>query len=235
METLCKDCIFAGPQFCDWNIPTKFMEQGTVIDLDKDNFYIIQDRICVFGRSESWKKNQNENIKSVVLKEIEIKYSLIVVADECSRIDDIIWTVNGLQNQNIQPQKLIVVILHNKSIVASTREFLNELNILYRLEYIIDDKSDKIDAINLGAKKTETRWYAAIEAGQLLPNNFSNVINIALNEKLIKFVAVVPMEDNGEPIFIQNNIHEFIGYGDPFKMRENPEWKKMIKTFLELQ
>jgi len=238
IKTVCRDCAFSEYEGerqtgCRLGKLDKFRQLGETIipaydDTGKD-FYIIQDRFCVFWRDPNWKdsefaripkdKRNYDSLATRVRHEVRAKFLTIVYLDENSTISDLKKTVNSLKSGSLRPKKII--FCDNKSSV-DTRELIKvakSSGCLWGLERIVEDNASKQRCVDIAVKKSkssENTYYSFFSAGEPVLKNFHSDIDNAINDDLTKFLAlyVEPEEKEGvvsEGFVGQVHIHKQIG------------------------
>ena len=238
IKTVCRDCAFAKYEGetqigCKLGKLEKLRDLGETVvaaydDTEKE-FFIIQDRFCVFWRDPNWKdsefaripkdKRNDESLATRVRYEVRAKFLTIVYLDESSTISDLKKTVNSLKSGLLTPKK--IAFCDNQSSV-DTRELIKvakSSGCLWGLEKIVENNANKqrcVDIVVKKAKSSENTYYSFFSAGESVPKNFHSDIDNAINDDLSKFLAlyVEPEEEEGsvsEGFVGQIHIHKQIG------------------------
>ena len=65
--------------------------------------------------------------------------------------------------------------------------------------------------IDLGVNKVKTLYYTFLNAGDSIPSNYLSDIDKALNEDMVRFLALNPENDSHSGLFMQQKLHTTIG------------------------
>ena len=228
-ETLCRDCVFAEYEEntqtgCSLHKLEKFEEQDTEIieayDEEGKEFSVIKGRVCVFWRDEKWKnKFQNrDDLQDIVKKETSIRLESIIYLDDKSTQDQLNETFESLERNQFKVVKTTVVDNHStlepRDIMNSFRQITENKSLeSIRLEQIMEEDASIercVDICLMKSKLKESTYYTVIRAGQTLPEDFIESLNVSLNEELNRFLLLKP-DGNGEGMVVQTHIHKQMG------------------------
>lgn len=281
VQTLCQNCVFAehedsGPEDrvvqtgCSLGRLEKLEANGATISNvvgKKEDFYVIEGRICNTCRGPKWKNDVEEkginDIKLYVRDEINVKCTFIVYLGPGQAIEDAAYTAKSIDEQDLPASKII--IMNNSGV--QPMDFVNqfrEFNVKteWYMEYVAEMQSEDVLAalegedrivkdqliqemymrcIDLGAKKTKTIYYAVFNAGDKVPTNYLHDIDVALNDDLVRILALTPEESNSGGQFVHQALHSQIGGNKErpcldkiITQTENQECPELVKPVTEI-
>lgn len=221
VETCCKDCVFA-----EYDVNSQVgcslgrINQFKVLDVNVDEcydqdkeFFVIRDRICNSCRNHNWAKpNESEQEMIVRVKEeIALKVDVFIyVGPEVDSMLDVITTVSSLQIQEYLPTEVVVVNNSRGKLKSSAiLTVLRGTNLNAAVEGVVDVDKSKYRALDISLRKIkkDKLLYVLVNAGWELKPDFLKRINIALNEKLDRFVMLEPAKDDNE-LVVLNKLHK---------------------------
>lgn len=211
-------------------------EGGKLVRLgDTENerdYYVIENRICNMCRGPAWQREvlaKGLDVNETLAKEIKLKPTAIVYMAPKQTIAEAIQTMQDLDNQELKPTKIIV--MNNAGIFP--RQFLAEvpksIRTPWTMEFVVEfqtvevldalgknqDNTRLLEAmrfrcIDLAMQKVKSVYYSFFFAGSRVPSNYFSDIDRALNEDLIRLLALAPGAD-GNGLFMHRNLHMMVG------------------------
>lgn len=178
VHTPCKECVFAiydeqnTQKACKANMLDKFKSLGyeilDVYDNEKE-FFVINNKKCMFMRSDTWLKNKNtsniDEALNIALKENNIKYILLLEIDDLCSQSDIETAIDEFCNQSIPPIGILVMVDHKHKLQINLNKiakYLDDKKIKWRIQKFIDDEmssTQKIKAIVQSAPMNRYYFY----------------------------------------------------------------------------
>lgn len=268
IKTVCRDCCFAEYEEdtqigCKLGKIDKFRETGSEIveaydEIGKE-FYIINDRFCVFWREPDWKDSQYANIPkdkrndsslaTRVRHEVRAKFLTILYIDKDSTLKGLKKTVNSIKSGALRPVKII--FCDNKSNIE-TKEILKiakSSSCLWGIEKIAEESASKLRCVDICMRKSksmQTSYYSVFSSGNVVPKDFYSDIDSVINDDLETFLALYPKEkedegDVSDGFVGQVHIHKQIGGSAKkpfieklFNVTESQECPHLIKPLAEV-
>jgi|TARA_R110000765_G_scaffold39424_5_gene85764 hypothetical protein len=211
IHTACKDCSFAvyknGTQEgCEFNRIELYKESGAevipVYDDESNNFYVINNRICIYHRDKKWvDKYPKSEIKNIVEAQTKSPYHAILIRNEDKTVEDINRTIESLANQ-FNPPTVVSVI--NMDIAGSNYEFSMQMEEIlkehdekfsWRVQNIVNSDRTLRECIDLAIDATyfskSYAFYIVFEAGFVVPDNFTRELHDAFSVNQIVFASPV--------------------------------------------
>ena len=216
IHTACKDCAFAlykdGAQTgCKFNRIDLYKESGAevipVYDDDGNNFYVINDRICIYHRDKSWvKQYPKSEIQNIVEAQTKSPYHAIIVRNPEYSLSDVEKTIESLANQ-FNPPTIVSII--NMDLSASNYEFSigvekicksYEDKFSWRVQNIVDPDKRVRECIDLTIDATYYKnpytFYITFEAGYIIPDGFTKELHNSFSVNQVVFASPID-EING--------------------------------------
>lgn len=209
IRTICRDCIFATYEGktqvgCSLGQIEKLVKIGGTLveayDQTNQEFYIIEDKLCMWSRPRSWARNKKEkDYVSIIRKEMQIPYQIMIIAN--NSLDDVEKTIKSAVNQTIPPKHISVIRhadneLNRFDVVRILRKYCEPKNIIWRSQNVIDDPDLVVDDIISFAPYP---YYAKFNAGFKIPKNTFEELDRMIGEDLFRFAVILPNKDgNGE-------------------------------------
>lgn len=223
-HTSCNDCIFAKKEGktqvgCEFEKINLYKEKGVDIveayDDFNNEFFIINDRVCLQKRIPSWGEfYPKEEWRSVVQDQIKIKYHAIVIFRESMEfsafgdLEDTLWSLN---DQDIPPCH--VTILNRSKMAASdmvSRLEKRPFGIQWRLQTFFDDNISDREAIDIvmdSSKETvKAVLYVVFESPFLVPEVFSKELQLYFVDELNHVIFAHPRSD-GNGMLVNYSFH----------------------------
>jgi len=208
-HTSCKNCIFAEYEEntqvgCTAGRLDVFRNREEEIieayDEEKE-FYVIDKRICMYKRPESWKHADLPHDEQIttIKEEIKIPLHVIIMGED---FDDICKTINSLVAQEVQPAHITVLrpygsVLHDTKIRTIT-SYLDQSGIPWKLQNILNPDVEPEKYEDLVVDIAKPRYYMTLNAGCEIPSDTIRILNEKINEELFRFYVLTPnSEGNG--------------------------------------
>ena len=272
VKTLCRDCCFAVYEEqtqtdCKLNKIEKFRERGCLVtpayDKTGKEFFIIEDRFCVFWRGLDWvesadskipkDRRSDEDLATRVRHDVRAKFLSIIYLDKDSDLAGAKKTVNSIKSGILTPTKIVICNNHSNIDVKDVIKLARGSGCRWGIEKIAEKGASKQRCVDIAMKKIksmENTYYSFFSAGYQVPKNFHSDIDNAINDELMSFLALYPeyKSDVGEVAdgFVgQIHIHKQIGgnFEKPFlekikdttESQECPHLVKPLSTIVKSQ
>lgn len=216
LKTLCKECIFATYHDNDIQSGCKlhrleiFQNRGKALFVD--NNYEI-DGFCNFCRNKEWddsldtSNDLSEQAKlktqiNTLNKETNIRLDILLVVNGTNdTIETIKRSLDSIKSQAFYPSHINIGIhLPELSIPGQTilrkqiiQEFTNS-KYIFTISFISENMNSTYDIIDLLANKLKGQYYTVLMAGDTLPKNWMESLNILINHKLDNFSMMYPIK-----------------------------------------
>ena len=160
-HTSCRDCIFAEKDKqtqtgCSFNRIDIYKDKGDevleVYDEFNNEFFVINDRVCLHKRTKEWAEDYpRKKWKSMVEEQIKTKYHTMIVFEAGQEFESLKKTLLSFNNQNVPPCLLTII---NRTKLTATElvkdiESLPIDNLDWRLQTFFDPKLDERGAIDI--------------------------------------------------------------------------------------
>lgn len=218
IQAVCRDCSFAvyddqTQTGCKLNKLDKFRERGADITEAYDetgrNFFIVEDRFCVFWRENGWEelpawgvprdKRSDSALEARVRHDVRTKIFSVIYMDKNSSLSDLKKTANSLRSGDLRP--VHTVFCNNKSDIE-TKDILKiakNSGGLWGIESIAEEGASKQRCLDICLKKSKSKdhvFYSFFASGYKVPKNFHSDIDSAINDELMAFLVLDPEGDN---------------------------------------
>ena len=223
LHTACMDCIFSEKDGerqvgCSFNKIDLYREKGVEIieayDASDNEFFVINDRVCMHKRTAVWAKDYPEELwKSVLQEQIKTRYHAMVIFREGSFVGDLENTLISLDNQHIPPC-LLTIINRSKMAASSLVEKIHELDldIEWRLQTFLEDELLDRSAIDIVVDTTKNYkipsiYYVVFEAPFEVPPAFSREMQSYFVDNANHAVFAHPRKD-GNGMLVNFTFHQ---------------------------
>lgn len=203
--TDCKNCVFAkfenGNQYgCELARLERFSKYGGITKVEKESgSHFIINRFCNTCRNLDWANNISESEwKEKVLKEIELKVSLVVFFQEEDSLENLSVFIDSCAQQKIMPKEVIVLNkrkIDRKSISDLLDKKLSKLDILWHNTFFYIDEDNIEKYINKIINKITGQYFSVFILPKTLDDNFIEKLNVSINHRLERYVLLE--SDNG--------------------------------------
>lgn len=263
MSTSCNDCVFAEFEGneqvgCELNRIEKLEKNGAEIiglhDEEEDKkYFLIRGRFCNACRTEEALKDiPARKWKEHVATQNRVRCEMVVYAGPLSTKDDVWKSVQSFLAQTHKPYG-IKIILHKSEAEANYLvSNLRTVEIPWEVTTVVEEDAGYNRAIDLNATECKATYMTICRAGYEYPNNYLARIEHAINQEMIRFVALLP-DAYGNALFVQSKINKMLGGNKPMVVGEdedaviyegileklqyvasNEKTNHMIKSFSEL-
>ncbi len=232
IHTACKDCIFVIPNTatqtgCSADVSGK---DGGLIETaldtlrkngveileaydEKKEFYIVNGQKCLHKRTKKWlhniaQKGHNLHKKwiDIINKEIELKYQVIIVAN--NTIGDIKNTVDSITQQTLPPQHISIIRKQDNPIRPRTLvEMLQATGIKWRVENMIDQAIKINNHVDIIMDFKPHPYYMVVNAGFMVPSDTFRIISDKFISRELQCLALSPNKD-GNGFFTSHSVHK---------------------------
>jgi hypothetical protein len=204
---------------CSLGRLAKFREQNLVEDVhDEAREFSIIKRFCNTCRDSRWEhNNKRKNLVELVNKEIKVQIEVYVLVTEEDTPEDVEATLKSLTKQVVKPTKIVVV--NNKknlrpSLVLSLLKGA-VTGVPWRnttvAETLQDGSPISVErAIDITCCKSEAFFFATFRAGFVVPPIFIEELNVALNEELVRFSVLKPVDDRYNGFVAQTKLFNLL-------------------------
>lgn len=233
-QTVCKHCVFAQGKYNENNEWTNFTQEKDLtkackLDLlkkygekyelkyDRDEngdwFYTVEDGICVFQRPPIWAKNKKEEeLGNIAREEIRLKPDVLVYVGSDFSLDDILVTLNSLNNAKLSPSKVYIVNNSEKRPSYFVNLMEENCKIAWRVENIIGDKTFG-QAMDLAVQKCKNSHLFFCHAGYKFAQDYFYKVDKLLYDELYNFVCVFTDDSISEfnGLMVSNILYKMVG------------------------
>lgn len=224
-DTPCFNCCFAVKEGktqtdCKLGLIEKYRADGVEIDYcynQDDEFFVIKNRICKFARPDSWaKEHAGQDLIKLVKEKASFSVDALIYSGRDS-VEDIKSTFDTLIEQEHKPKQVVIISdnesLLPSSIIKSLGDDISNPSFVYKempykISYMIGKKGRNL-AVDQAATSVSTPWMMVCNAGDGLENKVFKQIDVALNERLERFVCV--KSDGGSIILMLYPIFKLFG------------------------
>jgi hypothetical protein len=237
-QTPCKNCGFAVYEEdtqtgCYLGVIDKFRAVGTEIieAYDHEKEFFVIDRKCLFGRNKKWVADYCSECPDDILKriraEIAIKLEVCVYVDEHTTQNEIVETVDALNEQALKPTSLVFLQHPDSTIKEADYNNVVTTSIPWSISFHIEmDATEggygehvdrnrcfdlRIKTVNDSRRKSVITYYMLINAGYQLPPKYISKIDDMINGELRQLVFVKPVDEHDNGLVVQKATHMMIG------------------------
>ena len=207
LHTSCRDCAFAeyskGTQVgCEFNRIESYKNSGAEVleayDENGKEFYVINDRICIYHRSKEWaKKYPTSELKSVVKSQCKIPFHAIIIHKKGQTIEELESTISSLNDQYNPPTVVSVINRNVEESLYETNMLIEDIfkkyeaSFKWRVQSIVDQEKPERECIDLAIDATYFKYnypyYITFFSGFSVPKDFTKELDNAmiLNNKQV--------------------------------------------------
>jgi len=237
LHTACRGCIFAEINGktqvgCKFNRIDKYKETNyevlEVYDQDNNEFFVINDAVCSWKRSNNWTGLHLPKIEqeSQIAKESQLSFHVFV--GSTNDIDKIAKTIEYINAQTNKPKE--ITFIRSLDCLIRPPQIQQQLDklksgIIWHISNITDEDACEDDII--AAPKHP--FFIYINAGEYIPDTFIEDINRSVNFDMLKFIALLP-NDNGHGLVGYSPLYHLIDIKKEFvsKLKDEEICKAMI-------
>ena len=227
ITTACVDCVFAKfvgdtQSDCELGRIEKFKQNGTkVVEAynDEKEFFLVKG-FCNGHRNDFWKetgtyhrpfyKNSTERVRQENL----IRCGFNVVMTKGQTIEDLKRTVDSIVSQEeINPYYIIVSCsadVERFDVIHYLENLLQPKEIKFFFVSISDGEATGDRCLDISFARAKNGYYAVFSSGDVVPSNFLLKINHALNEEMLKIVALEPEENSVSGLFMNATTYKLL-------------------------
>jgi hypothetical protein len=230
----CKDCVFLNSDnTCELNRLKKFALNGAVIQKGDEGIPIIRGRFCSAKRDSRWAKGKSpDDLEILVRSELLVNTELFIPLDDTYPFSEkeFIRTIDSVRSQILKPNRIVIIDTMRRYKPNYMVKFLTEQSL--PCDWRFDRRTnDEVDPLDIAASKIRTELYSLFRCGAEVPEDFFANIDEALNDKLYRFLLVLPPEtsEGGSGLVINSTFHKMVKGNEPLpvgfldKDAENPE------------
>ena len=208
IHTSCGDCTFeissgATQTSCELGRIEKYRDRGAeiieVYDGSGKEFFVINERICVYHRDKEWASNfAKSELKEIVEKQIKIPYQCILITSDKihSEVDSLELQVASLSKQHTPPSVISIIVPSYSHIggteMYNTRIAIGEMMSPYEEKFdwtvqnVIRQDISTRSAVDLAIDsmyfKKKLMYYIVFEEGFCIPESFSKELHTSIFE-----------------------------------------------------
>lgn len=232
MDTVCSDCVFAEwegikQSGCAFGRIEKFKKQGVIVTLEDNHeklYARIVGRVCNTCRHPSTvAKIPARKWKEAVRKEVIPRIAMAVYVDDDSQYVEACRSLRSIHSQTVNPYEIILIYnVKGREVPPDYAIWFSAFanNIPWRVQIIKGvltplrnelEPADYGQSVDLTVQSNEMKavYFSVCKAGYEYPLNYIEVIDRAINEQLLRFVALLPDED-GNGLFVQRGLHNLL-------------------------
>jgi hypothetical protein len=206
------------------------------IEDEKRDYFLIQDRVCNMCRGPQWElEMKHRKVKDLIKQarqEINLKCTCLIYLGPHDLINEAAKSMLSLDAQKHKADSVIIVNANPTYDPSTFLDFFRKQDFTtpWSMEYVVelqtqeildvfygDDEQSKDQlekeayyrCIDIGARKAKTIYYAVIRAGDVLPSHYLQDIDKAINDDMIRVLALEPEHHTG--LFMHRALHSQIG------------------------
>ena len=200
LHTSCRDCAFAkydkSTQVgCDFDRIESYKESGAEVleayDENGKEFYVINDRVCIYHRSKEWaKKYPTAELKNIVNAQCKVPFHAIIVHKKGQSLEELESTISSLSNQFNPPTIVSVVNKELGESIYKTNMAIEEIfkkyeeSFKWRIQNILDEEKRDRECIDLTIDATyfsfNYPYYITFFSGFSVPEEFTKELHDAV-------------------------------------------------------
>jgi hypothetical protein len=232
VETVCASCCFkeveednevwAHQTGCQFKVLERMRDQGAEIKEHTDGehcfvYNSIVDRVCVYCRPiKGWMDRfpgvSDAGLMKIAREEVKPRMGMIIISD--GDMADLQLTVTSVANMDIKPHKVCVQFknqdMRPTNALGLLGSYFDAHNIEYRIDYIMEKDAVDTRIIDIAFKKLPQSYFCVFEAGFVVPKDFIDAIDKALNDDLERFLMLLPI-DGVNGLVAQTRVAKQIG------------------------
>ena len=135
---------------------------------------------------------------------------------------ELIKTVESLNNQSLRPKR-IVVIRKPKCTEPGEKivEYMDSLGLEWKIQNIIYKRTDE-KCVDIVQSVEPKQYYSVFYSGIVVPENFFESINYAVNELMLQFAVLSP-NSSGDGKVVLSAIHKYYNGNSEKKLEKKIE------------
>ncbi len=268
INTICRDCVFAkyldNKQYgCELGRIERFASNGgspyltnnkgldksvTMDENDDRTFYHIS-RFCTTARNSEWaeKISQDKWIETVT-EEVKLKHTIVGIVAKGVGLQHIEAFIESCLKQLLKPTQVIIVNADGIATYFHISNMLSTLDgtgITYKniLALEATEYSHCVDTLR---NQVVGSYFSVFQIPHTVPETFTKDLNVALNERLDRFVMLEGEQgftiqtklfdnlDGNKPKVLDEDLPEFRTIQDKVKYLTNDDNKYLIKKLEEV-
>tara|TARA_R110002020_G_scaffold55309_2_gene153601 strand:+ start:24211 stop:24933 length:723 start_codon:yes stop_codon:yes gene_type:complete len=173
-----------------------------VYDEFANEFFVINDRICLYRRSKEWgDRYANHEWEDIVHKQVKVKYQAMVFFNKGQSLEDLDKTLKSLSSQDNPPSIVTVASTNTDIITTDTVRFMeNEIEykkFKWKVQSFLKKDIHPREAADLIIDQTKQQkflYYITFEAGKEVPSEFSSELQTSLQTEMKRVGTAVAKE-----------------------------------------
>ena len=230
-RTLCKNCIFAVHEKdkqvgCSLGRLEKYESLGCVVKAEEEETgkqsFVIDNRYCLACRNQDWgDKVDKEKWEEIVREEMGLQFQALIFHDK--EESDLKQTISSLMNQLYVPKRIVVIrkpdcVQPPEKLV----EYMDSLGVEWKIQNILHPKMKDRACIDIVQNINPKQYYAVFYAGFIVPSDFLEMINDAVNESMLQFAMILP-NSSGDGMVVSSAVHKYYNGNSDEKLEKKIE------------
>ncbi|MHA2275778.1 MAG: hypothetical protein ACXAC2_08435 [Candidatus Kariarchaeaceae archaeon] len=222
ISTVCKNCLFAiydgKTQIgCKFNRTDKADTHNyyKLIEAEDDEkeFYIVDNHICPYQRTDSWAHANDADIVARVKEEVFMPWAAILFYK--NNVDDLKKRIQELKAQSVQPN-IVTLVLSSDIPSADLKDVLtdidNSFNVWYVQKLLDKDLPDRlsIDICFDKMKRNKFMFYACFESDKFISTEFYSKIHTYVIDDMKRY-GVIKEQDSIHNMTVSKPVHKKYG------------------------
>jgi hypothetical protein len=227
-HTSCKNCAFADydgktQTGCKVGKLDCFSDDQIIEAFDSEKeFYIINDRICLWKRSKDWAEKNKDSYENVISQEISPRYEVLIFFNSSHSFEDLEKTCKSILAQQNKPEHITVLQMNAIIDPLKTYELFDSLGIKWRIERMTVERTEDeyLDVVISNAHYAP--HYVRLHAGKELPPSFYPSLQTIVVDEMRQFMALSDVTDDW--VLFSRLAHDLLGGN-----KEKPLMEKIDK------
>lgn len=262
VHTICRDCAFAEyvdgkPIGCSAGRLKVYQDTGAEIleayDDDDKEFFVINDRICVYHREKEWAKQfSSSEVLNIVESQIKSPYALIINFDKDSTIEGLTKTLSSLAVQFNSPSYITINNWVVENVYALNRNIENAISSSgivgikgkWQIKTILDSDTSFRSAIDFAFDTfkhiSKFHFYIYVNSGQIFPESFTKEIHQSIFDHGKKPLLCEGINDSDDFMLVNYLMHKkHAGNSFSIKLEDKikefeEDWEKHIYSIKDI-
>lgn len=216
ISSSCKLCLFAiydgdTQVGCELNRVEKVKNHNTyeLIEAtdDEKNFYVLNNHICPYQRTNNWIHADSNDRKAMVEKEVYMKWVATIIAHTYD-IDLIEKRLQEISSQNIKPSAITLALNNCPNIEEIFKIMDKYTDIWYLQNNLYDDTSDRfiIDSCFDKMKRQKFLFYGVFEVDKPINPDFYKRVHKYVIEDMNQY-GILKHKDTIHEMVVSKLIH----------------------------
>lgn len=227
LHTNCRECTFATysgktQTDCELGRIEAYRDSGAEIveayDDDDKEFFVINDRLCVYHRDKEWAKHYSKSeLINIVNAQTKIPYHLIIVYPKNGVLEELQKTVDSLKIQ-FNPPTIVSIVnwssgssLYEDNMAIEGVLSSNEGSFEWRIQNILNSDVSVRNAIDLTIDGTYYKYnypfYLVFNSGFVVPEEFSKELHEAILTKGLQMIFGHPVNEDLDAMLVNKMMH----------------------------